>query len=100
MNSQPIGFVGVGRMGGHMASRLLDAGFALCVFDTNADAVAPLAARGAVVASSPADVASKARIVLMSLPTPQIVQSVALGGIANGTSVKVVVDLSTSGPGV
>jgi len=102
MNSQPIGFVGVGRMGGHMASRLLDAGNTLCIFDTSADAIAPLAARGAMVATSPADVASNARIVLMSLPTPQIVQNVALGanGISSGSSVKVVVDLSTSGPGV
>ena len=85
-----------------MASRLLDAGYALCVFDTNAEAIAPLAARGATIASSPADVASKARIVLMSLPTPQIVQAVALGanGISSGDAVKVVVDLSTSGPGV
>jgi 3-hydroxyisobutyrate dehydrogenase-like beta-hydroxyacid dehydrogenase len=102
MNSELIGFVGVGRMGGHMASRLLDAGYGLCVFDTNAGVVAPLAARGATVTSSAADVASKARIVLMSLPTPQIVQAVALGagGISSGTAVKVVVDLSTSGPGV
>jgi 3-hydroxyisobutyrate dehydrogenase-like beta-hydroxyacid dehydrogenase len=100
MTSQVVGFVGVGRMGGHMASRLLDAGYALSVFDTNAEAVKPLAARGATAAASPADVASRARVVLMRLPTPQIVQSVALGGIMNGTAVKIVVDLSTSGPGV
>jgi 3-hydroxyisobutyrate dehydrogenase-like beta-hydroxyacid dehydrogenase len=87
-------------MGGHMASRLLDAGYALSVYDTSPDATTPLAARGAVVAASAQEVASKARIVLMSLPTPQIVQSVVLGSIANGTSVKIVVDLSTSGPGV
>ena len=102
MNSQAIGFVGVGRMGGHMASRLLDAGFALCVFDTNPDVVKPLAARGATVLTSAQDVASTARIVLVSLPTPQIVQAVALGpqGISSGTTVKIMVDLSTSGPGV
>ena len=46
MNSQLIGFVGVGRMGGHMASRLLDAGYTLCIFDTNPDVIKPLAARG------------------------------------------------------
>ena len=100
MNSQLVGFVGVGRMGGHMASRLLDAGFTLSVFDTNAEVTGPLAARGAAVETSAQAVASKARIVLMSLPTPPIVQSVALGSIANGTAVKIVCDLSTSGPGV
>src|SRR4051812_31248261 len=100
MNSQVIGFVGVGRMGGHMASRLLDAGHSLCIFDTNKDAVTPLAGRGAVVAGTAQEVASKARIVLMSLPTPQIVQGVVNGSIAAGTAVKIVCDLSTSGPGV
>ena len=79
MSGQMLGFVGVGRMGGPMASRLLDAGYALSVFDTSADAVKPLAARGATVAASPEDVASAAEIVLMSLPTPAIVQTVALG---------------------
>ena len=100
MNGQLIGFVGVGRMGGHMASRLLDAGYGLCVFDTNAEVTAPLAARGAAVEPSAQAVANKARIVLLSLPTPPIVQSVVQGSIVNGTAVKIVCDLSTSGPGV
>lgn len=102
MDNQVLGFVGVGRMGGPMASRLLDAGYSLCVYDTNPDAVKPLAARGAKVAASPAEVGSAARIVLMSLPTPPIVQAVALGteGIARGSAVKVLIDLSTTGPGM
>ncbi len=83
-----------------MASRLLDAGFALCVFDTNAEVTRPLAARGAAIAASAQEVASKARIVLLSLPTPPIVQSVVSGSIVNGSAVKIVCDLSTSGPGV
>jgi len=89
-------------MGGPMSSRLLDAGYQLCVFDTNADAVKPLAARGARVAGSPAEVGAAAKIVLMSLPTPNIVQSVALGdqGIRHGSAVRTVIDLSTSGPGM
>jgi 3-hydroxyisobutyrate dehydrogenase-like beta-hydroxyacid dehydrogenase len=102
MENQVLGFVGVGRMGGPMASRLLDAGYSLCVYDTSPEAVKPLVARGAKAAASPKEVGSAARIVLMSLPTPPIVQAVALGseGIAHGTRVKVLVDLSTSGPGM
>jgi 3-hydroxyisobutyrate dehydrogenase-like beta-hydroxyacid dehydrogenase len=89
-------------MGGHMASRLLDAGYSLCIFDTNPDVIAPLTARGATLATSAQDVANKARVVLISLPTPPIVSAVALGpnGISSGSAVKVMVDLSTSGPGV
>jgi 3-hydroxyisobutyrate dehydrogenase-like beta-hydroxyacid dehydrogenase len=97
-----LGFVGVGRMGGPMSSRLLDAGYSLCVFDTNLAAVKPLVARGAVGVGSAAEVASRASIVLMSLPTPAIVQAVALGdkGIVQGSKVRTLVDLSTTGPGV
>ena len=100
--SELLGFVGVGRMGGPMAARLLDAGHSLCVFDTNADVVMPLAARGADVAGSAAEVASKAAIVFMSLPTPPVVQAVCLNdrGILSGSTVKTLIDLSTTGPSV
>jgi 3-hydroxyisobutyrate dehydrogenase-like beta-hydroxyacid dehydrogenase len=89
-------------MGGPMAGRLIDAGHSLCVFDTNPDALQPLIARGATRAKSAADVASKSEIVLVSLPTPAIVQAVMLGenGVAHGNRVKTVIDLSTTGPGV
>ena len=101
-DSQVLGFVGVGRMGGPMASRLLDAGHSLCVFDTNADAVRTLVERGATRAGSAEEVASQAQVVFMSLPTPPIVQQVSLGerGILRGTRVKTLIDLSTTGPSV
>jgi 3-hydroxyisobutyrate dehydrogenase-like beta-hydroxyacid dehydrogenase len=102
MAGQLLGFVGLGNMGGPMASRLLDAGYTLCVFDTNADAVKPFAARGAIVAGSLQEVASKATTVLMSLPTPAIVQAVVLGekGLVHGSLGGTLIDLSTTGPGV
>jgi 3-hydroxyisobutyrate dehydrogenase-like beta-hydroxyacid dehydrogenase len=97
-----LGFVGVGRMGGPMAVRLLDAGFPLTVYDTNADAVKALVDRGAKAAASAQAVASAADIVLMSLPTPPIVQAVSVGegGILRGTRLKTLIDLSTTGPSV
>ena len=95
-----LGFVGVGRMGGPMASRLLDAGHSLVIFDTNAAVMTPLADRGATIASSPADVASKAEVVFLSLPTPPVLQAVAIDGVLTGTKVKTLIDLSTTGPSV
>jgi 3-hydroxyisobutyrate dehydrogenase-like beta-hydroxyacid dehydrogenase len=102
MESQVLGFIGLGHMGGPMASRLMDAGHSLCVFDTNADALRPLVARGATAGASPKEVASAAPIVLMSLPTPNIVQGVALGegGIIHGAGARMLIDLSTTGPGM
>ena len=95
-----LGFVGVGRMGGPMASRLLDAGHSLVIFDTNAAVMQPLADRGATIASSPTDVASKTAVVFLSLPTPPVLQAVAIDGVLKGTKVKTLIDLSTTGPSV
>ncbi|MPZ34089.1 MAG: NAD-binding protein [Rhodospirillales bacterium] len=98
-----LGFVGVGRMGGPMANRLIDAGYRLCVYDVSNEATGPLVARGAELAASPAEVASMAETVFMSLPTPDVVREVALsgnGGLINGSTVRTVIDLSTTGPGV
>ena len=101
-DTRVLGFVGVGRMGGPMASRLLDAGMnSWCSIRTPTPMRrSPRAARGS--RRQPAEVASLAPIVLVSLPTPAIVQSVALGerGIIAASTVKTVVDLSTTGPGV
>jgi len=98
--SQHFGFVGVGRMGGHMAGRLLDAGHKLTIFDISEAAMAPLLARGAVRAGSPREVASAVETVFVSLPTPDIVHAVALGpdGLASGNRIKTYIDLSTTGP--
>jgi 3-hydroxyisobutyrate dehydrogenase-like beta-hydroxyacid dehydrogenase len=101
MSNQPVGFVGVGRMGGPMAGRLLDAGYSLSVYDAQSEASKPLVDRGAHSAKSPAEVASAAEIVLISLPNPDIVKAVALGsgGIIEGTRARILIDLSTTGPG-
>ena len=99
---EQIGFVGVGRMGGPMALRLLEAGHALFVYDTSAAAMKALVDRGAKAAGSAEEVASGAEVVMISLPTPPIVQAVALGerGILRGGTVKTLIDLSTTGPSV
>jgi 3-hydroxyisobutyrate dehydrogenase-like beta-hydroxyacid dehydrogenase len=78
---------------------LIEAGYGLAVFDTTDAAVAPLVALGAKRVDSAAAVASEAEIVLASLPTPPIVETVALGpkGIAEGSRVKIFVDMSTTG---
>jgi len=102
MSGEQLGFVGVGRMGIHMAGRLLEAGYQLAIYDIDATAMARLEQRGAKRCASPAEVASIAETVFVSLPTPDIVRSVALSetGVAAGSKVKIFVDLSTTGPGV
>jgi 3-hydroxyisobutyrate dehydrogenase-like beta-hydroxyacid dehydrogenase len=95
-----FGFVGVGKMGSLMSTRLLNAGRRVCVFDTDEKAVAALEKAGAQRAGSAAEAASIAQTVFLSLPNPEIVQNVALGrgGVIEGTRVKHVADFSTIGP--
>ena len=94
-----IGFIGLGNMGQPMARRLIEAGHKLVVYDTRNDAVAPLVAMGAQVASSPADVADRVETVMASLPSLQISEKVATGegGVIHGKRIKRFIDLSTTG---
>jgi 3-hydroxyisobutyrate dehydrogenase len=59
----PVGFIGLGQIGAPMASRWLDWPGGLTVFDVHAPATEPFAARGAHVAASPAEVASRSAVI-------------------------------------
>ena len=94
-----IGFIGLGQMGFHMARRLVEAGHRVVVFDTRREAVDRLAGIGAHPAASARDIADQVETVMASLPTPDIVLSVATGagGVSEGRRVRRFVDLSTTG---
>jgi 3-hydroxyisobutyrate dehydrogenase-like beta-hydroxyacid dehydrogenase len=94
-----LGFIGIGNMGLPMTHRLIDRGYDVTIFDIRKEALFPLIALGARAVASPAEVASEAQTILVSLPTPEVVRDVALGpsGIVKGTAVKTYVDLSTTG---
>lgn len=94
------GFVGLGRMGGAMARRLIAAGHRVIGFDVSEAARAALASQGADIAPSAKALADLAPIVFLSLPSPEVVLETVLGeqGLAAGARIEVCVDLSTSGP--
>src|SRR5258708_28344809 len=100
VGERAIGFIGVGRMGLPMAARLIAAGHRLIAYDVQGQALSAIAGKGAETAASPAEVASRAEIVMASLPRPEIVRKVALGerGVAAGSNARIFVDLSTTGP--
>jgi len=94
-----IGFIGLGKMGFPMARRLIAAGHALTVYDIRKDAVGGLVALGAQAAGSMREVADRVDTILLSLPTPDIVEAVTVGkgGLIEGNRVRRIVDLSTTG---
>ena len=99
MKTTDYGFIGVGRMGGHMARRLLAAGHSLKVFDTSKEAADELAKSGAQVASSALEVANATEVAFLSLPTPDVVQKVC-SGLTGAKKAKIIADCSTTGPKV
>jgi 3-hydroxyisobutyrate dehydrogenase-like beta-hydroxyacid dehydrogenase len=54
-----IGWIGAGRMGLQMASRLLDAGCDVAIYNRTKAKAAPLISQGALLAESPADLAGR-----------------------------------------
>ena len=96
---QDIGFIGLGAMGSPMVQRLLRSDHRVVVHDLDANAVRAATAAGAQTAGSPAEVAARCDIVMVSLPTPDVVRLVALGenGLTAGGRAKTYVDLSTTG---
>jgi len=94
-----IGLIGLGNIGQHFATRLLAAGHELVVHDRNAAAQERFVAKGAKGADSARDLASRVEIVLLCLPIPRVVADVA-AEVAQGGKVRIVLDLSTTGPSV
>lgn len=98
--SGDIGFIGLGQMGMPMARRLLAAGHAVVAHDRQHETRAAIEAAGGAWAASPREVADRCGLVLASLPTPAVVESVALGeqGLVHGRAMRCFADLSTTGP--
>lgn len=92
-----IGLVGAGNIGRHFAVRLHAAGFDLTVFDIDAAAVERARGAGIAIANSLAELADRCDVLLLSLPTPDIVAQVT-AKVIEGKAVQVLVDLSTTGP--
>jgi 3-hydroxyisobutyrate dehydrogenase-like beta-hydroxyacid dehydrogenase len=95
-----IGLIGVGSMGQHFANRFINHGYEIVIHDKNEQALAPYRmAEGVSICGSPAEVANRAKVIFVSLPTPEIVREVALGaeGLIHGTKMKAYIDLSTTG---
>ncbi|HYQ67483.1 2-hydroxy-3-oxopropionate reductase [Actinophytocola sp.] len=84
--SAVIGFVGLGIMGGQMASNLLDAGFEVIGFDLVPEALERLSTTGGRVASSAGQAAAEADVVITMLPNHSHVEAAALGegGVLDG----------------
>lgn len=97
-----IGFIGLGKMGRPMASRLAQAGYSLSLLDTDHKLADQLAQEiSATTATSGKVLAAQSDIIITILPNSQIVQTVldgpqgVLAGLQTGT---VIIDMTSGVP--
>src|SRR5690554_7892606 len=96
-----VTFIGLGNMGGPMASNLLKAGHEVTVFDLSKPAVEALVAEGASTADSGKAARQGTECVIAMLPAGKHVEAAYLGedgllsGLPGGTQV---IDSSTIAP--
>lgn len=96
-----VGFVGLGRMGFPMARNLIQAGFSVVAHNRSRASVDRLAALGARVASTAAEVARSVDVLVSCVLTPEQVEQVYLGpqgAIEGARAGQVFVDTSTIYP--
>jgi len=99
---EKIGFIGLGIMGRHMASHLLEEGYELSVFDVVKSAMDELTAKGARASSSCKEVADNCEVIISMVPDSPDVEKVALeeGGIIEAAREGLIyIDMSTIAPG-
>jgi 3-hydroxyisobutyrate dehydrogenase len=99
MSASPltIGWIGAGRMGAALVTRLLDAGHDVTVYNRTASKAQPLADRGAGIASRPIDLADR-DLVFSMVSSSKDLEQVMLGdgGLLTGDSApRVIADAST-----
>ena len=94
-----IGFIGLGNVGGKLANNLIKSRYKLIVRDLDAKLSKKFKKRGAVIASSPKELAENSDIVITCLPSPKACSKVmtAKNGVLEGLSKnKIWLEMSTT----
>ncbi|HEX9312823.1 MAG TPA: NAD(P)-dependent oxidoreductase, partial [Actinomycetota bacterium] len=92
---------GMGLLGRPIATRLLEAGHEVTVWNRTPERADPVVQRGAARAETPADAARGVEVAITVLSTPQALEQVALAsdGLSEGLSEgSLLVEMSTVGP--
>jgi 3-hydroxyisobutyrate dehydrogenase-like beta-hydroxyacid dehydrogenase len=78
-HQRSIGWIGAGKMGNPMATRLVEAGHALIICDPVAENRASLVARGAAVAATPGELAARCGIIFSTIPNDAALTEIIFG---------------------
>lgn len=90
-----VGVIGVGIMGGAMASNLVAAGHEVTGYDVDATRLTEMAGIGLAPAATVAEVASSSEVVILSLPSPVALRDVSEALAVTGASDLIAVETGT-----
>ncbi len=96
-----VGVAGLGKMGAAIAARLMECGHEVIVWNRSADKAKPLADAGAIMASSPADLAAQAEAIVTILTDAGAIDAVyrgASGLLSGDVTGKLFIEMSTVQP--
>lgn len=96
-----IGFIGMGLMGIPMSNRLLEAGYAVTVWNRNSSKTALPASQGAVVANNIAELCQQSDIIMLCVSDAKAVKEIVLadnGILASLVAGKIIIDFSSIDP--
>ena len=94
-----IGFIGLGNVGGKLANNLLKSRYRLIVRDLDPKLSKKFKKKGAVIATSPKDLAEKSDVIITCLPSPESCSKVmtAKDGVLKGLKKnKIWLEMSTT----
>jgi len=101
MDKKRLGFIGLGNMGAGMASQLAESGYEIAVHNRTLAKADPVAELGARVASTPAEAAHEADVLMLSLADQHVVESMLYGENGAAAALRdggIIVDMSTVPP--
>jgi 3-hydroxyisobutyrate dehydrogenase-like beta-hydroxyacid dehydrogenase len=98
-----IGWIGVGKMGNPMATRLIEAGHSVTICDPMPENRASLVARGADIAATVADLAERCSVIFATIPNDEVLRDLiwqggSQGFLQNVRAQSIFVEMSTVSP--
>jgi 3-hydroxyisobutyrate dehydrogenase len=103
MNTTKIGWLGLGKMGAPMSTQLIRAGYPVTVYNRNKEKAKTLEIAGAMISSSPRDLAQQSDVILIMVTDDQAIRDIFTGDdglLSAKTTGKIIINMSTVSPGI
>ena len=98
MNTNSVGLIGVGLLGSALANRLIDSGIRVHGFDSNEKQLESLKQSGGIACDSPMEVVQNCNVLILSLPSSDVVLSLVQQLRSDFEPSQIVIDTTTGDP--